>query len=261
MATHDTIKRDDAAYCAGGSGVCGCHAQRTARYTERSGVSRFVRVLVAFSAIVYLLVVAFGCESTKSESSTVEATKEAAWEHYANAEYSQADALFREVLAQKPADSEARTGRGWSLIHLRTLDGAINVLRVVPPTDSTWYIAARAGLAVAYDATGQTGSTIAPINEVLTHDSVWVFFHDPRIDWRAMEHLRARNYLILSSQIDPTLESAVAATNRLTRDMTPSVAPIDLVNSATWEASGVEYVTLAEAVLKRLEQLDTIGTE
>ena len=262
MTTLTTERRDDdVAYCAGGSGVCGCHAQQTPRYTKRSRVSRIVKGIVALGVIVYLLIAAVGCESTKPEASNTEATKAEAWDFFEQRDYARAEALFREVLASKPADSEARTGRGWSLIQLRTLEGAITVLRLVPPTDSTWYTSARAGLAVAYDAAGQFGNTIAPIDEALTHDSAWVFFHDPRVDWRDLEYLRARNHLMLSSQIDPSLETTVAALNRLTSDALPAVPELDPVNPATWTAGGVSYVTLAEAVLKRLEHYGKIGTE
>ena len=169
MATHDTIKRDDAVYCAGGSGVCGCHTQRTTRYTEqsqteRSRVSRFVRVLVAFGAIVYLLVVAFGCESTNLRVPE-EATKETAWEHYAKRVFTSRRAL-PEILAQKPLIGP--TG-GLSLIHLQRWMAqstfcrrSANRFRVVYRRRAVW---------PSHIRPGQT-APIRPIQWGVDHDSV-----------------------------------------------------------------------------------------
>jgi tetratricopeptide (TPR) repeat protein len=208
--------------------------------------------LLAFPIALAILTLA-ACSDRSTGPADAPALKATAWELYSAFEYQAAEATFREALRSAPNDGEALTGQGWSLIYMRNLGGAIQVLPKVRPSDSTWYVAAQAGLAVAYDADGQFHASLNAATVALTLDSAWVFFHTLGMDgdspdWRDLEYLRAKNSLMLGAQADPLLETARAALERI-----DDSAPLDPMNPSSWTAGDAHYATLVEAVLKRVE--------
>jgi hypothetical protein len=208
------------------------------------------RLLVTTTSVV--AIASFGCAETPVPP---EATggKASAWEMFTANDYTGAESEFRQVLSEKSDDGEALVGRGWSLLYLRNLQGAISVFSDVRVTDSTWYVDALAGRSIAYDAVGNSAYSASTVAGALGLDSAYVFFHDPSVDWRDLEYVRAKNYLLLSSaELDEQVRNAVSSLNRLTRDADAGVADIDLDDPSSWSSGAVAYKTPTEAMLRRL---------
>ncbi len=223
------------------------------RHSPRRGLLRHYatwRYGLILAAAIASLVAACG-DSPVSLEQQLEELKTAGWEQFLAADYRDAEMTFREARSLGELhDGEALTGQGWSLTYLSSFAGALDALSRVRTADSTWYVDAQAGLAILYDANGQVGRTLDPADRVLTLDSAWVFFYGPRVDWRDIAYIRAKNTLVLSNQIDPGLVETLAALRLI--DDEPEIDPADF---ATWTAGGKAYATAGEAALKRIEAI------
>jgi hypothetical protein len=197
-------------------------------------------------------ITSFGCAETPVPPEP-SGGKAPAWEMFSAKDYAGAESEFRQVLSQKSNDGEALVGRGWSLLYLRNLQGAISVFSDVRMTDSTWYVDALAGRSIAYDAVGNSAFSANTVAGALGLDSAYVFFQDPSVDWRDLEYVRAKNYLLLSSaELDEQVRNAVSSLNRLTRDADAGAADIDPDDPLSWTSGEVVYTTPTEAMLRRL---------
>lgn len=194
-----------------------------------------------------LVIAAGGCDQPLSSAEQVTRLTAEGWGQFRVGNYAGAEDCFRRAAAVNFSDPEVQLGLGWALLEERMLGDAIIALARIGPRDPL-YPHAQAGLAIAADASGRFDDVIPAAEAVLTADSTYTFPYDSSIDWRDLTFLLTKSYLVLSPRRDPTLTQTTDVLRRI--DLDPPLVP---GNPATWTANGLQWSTLAEAALKRLE--------
>jgi hypothetical protein len=195
-----------------------------------------------------LVVVSSGCASSPlSPEEKRTQLEEEGWKAYSTGSFTAAEQKFREATDLDSRDGMAQIGLAWSLIRQDKLSSAAVALGRVSSLDSA-YRHAMAGTAVVADAQGRCDAALTAAQTLLARDSLYEFPRDPRVNWRTLCYLAAKNALVISSTADPDLSRALSYLGRI--DGGPAILPSD---TTTWYAGGTRYDALAEVLAKRLE--------
>jgi hypothetical protein len=214
-----------------------------------------LRVAVSLFLFVAVMIISGGCAEDKTLSPEEQTVRilDMGWGHFESGDYGMAESVFADLLRISVTHAEGRLGYGWSLLMSGNPANAQVILSTAAAAGGVTYLDARAGMALANDALGRFDKTITSAQVVLSTDSTYVFLHATQVDWRDLCYVLSKAYLLESEQADPGLRLSVRYLRRID-GQTPLIRADD---PETWVSNGVTYETLAEAVLKRLEFLQS----
>ena len=212
-----------------------------ARYRVRG------RGSIALVGLLLLLAAACSDSSSGPETTAAEELSEG-WVDFEAGRFSQATEHFQSAVNKDGSLADAHNGLGWSRAMQENLSGAVTALEnaldgglSTPDAD--------AGLAVVYRDTPNYSQAISHAQDVITASPTYVFSHRTSIDYRDMHLVMAQSYYRLGESNFVLAQAQV--------DILDPANGLDPLDSGTWVVNSIVYATYAEALLKKIEELET----
>jgi tetratricopeptide (TPR) repeat protein len=196
-----------------------------------------------------LLLLATACTDPPTDSGTTAAEElSEGWVDFEASRFSQAAGHFQSAVNKDGSLADAHNGLGWSRAMQENLSGAATSLQnaldrglTTPDAD--------AGLAVVFRDTPNYSQAISHAQAVITASPTYVFSHRTSIDHRDMHLVIAQSYYRLGESSFALAQAQV--------DILDPTNGLDPLDSGTWIVNSIVYATYAEALLKKIEELET----
>lgn len=170
---------------------------------------------------------------------------EEGWTQYTNGEYAQALDQFNLAIEFNPNYADAYNGQGWSYTRLDSLDEAIGCFEQAIEKGPSAPTDALVGKAAIFLHRADFDSAASCAEMALEADSLYVFQHDPNVDWRTVHLISAQAYYGLGEYVHARREVEIL----------DSTCVPDAIDPATWVVGGTAYASYEEALLMAIERL------
>lgn len=203
---------------------------------------RYLKILVIIG-IVTLLV---SCDSCKSSSGPENpAYMTSGWEYFMAGKYTQAVDAFNKALEIEATNTEAKVGKGWSLLMKDTssTDQVISLLTQGTKNPS-WKMDSHCALTSARLIKKDYKQAIENADSLIAAESNYVFQYKTEIDWKDIK--------IIKSQAQFLIRKYTEAWNTIADISDLNLAPND---SKSWVIDGKEYMSFPAALSVEIANL------
>jgi len=183
-------------------------------------MNRYItRLLLA--SIMLIVAIMIGCSAEddagfepKDDPAPDPTLVELGWAAFGAGQFDTAEELFTQAITEDATNNEAHNGKGWALLRLDNLTGAI----------VSFDAALTNGFAGADPHVGKAillrdlnpvdyGAAIAAANTALSIDADYTFAHDSELDWKDVRLILAQSYFALGQYNDANAQVVLLGGN------------------------------------------------